>query len=236
MKARLLLSITLLLLGVALGEVFRPFQALQSHAQSCRTFSETGKQVCGRFLEYWTQNGGLAQQGLPLSNEFSEVSDLNGQTYTVQYFERAVFEKHPENARPFDVLLSQLGTFQFKRKYPSGDPSGGGQPQPTQPAGGAEMRWNGTTSVNTPPFNLQAGTYEATWKITLTSSTCFFGAALRQSNPTPGVLPKEIASGTHNAGSTKSGSTYLYNVPAGQHYLAVNASTGCTWEVTLTKR
>jgi hypothetical protein len=132
MKARLLYSASLLLVGLLLGEVFRPFQALQTYAQSCRTFSETGKQVCGRFLEYWTQNGGLAQQGLPLSNEFNEVSELNGLTYTVQYFERAVFEKHPENARPHDVLLSQLGTFQLKRKYPTGAPTSQPQQQPTQ--------------------------------------------------------------------------------------------------------
>jgi len=38
----------------------------------------------------------------------------------VQYFERAVFELHPENAgTPFEVLLSQLGTFQAKNKYQS---------------------------------------------------------------------------------------------------------------------
>jgi hypothetical protein len=59
----------------------------------------------------------LAQQGYPISDEFTEVSDLNGQPYTVQYFERAVFEDHPENQPPNDILLSQLGTFQHKAKY-----------------------------------------------------------------------------------------------------------------------
>lgn len=48
----------------------------------------------------------------------------------MQYFERAVFEKHPENAAPYDVLLSQLGTFQFKAKYSNGAP-GSAQPSPT---------------------------------------------------------------------------------------------------------
>lgn len=37
--------------------------------------------------------------------------------YTVQYFERAVFEYHPEKQVPFDVLLSQLGTFRYGQKY-----------------------------------------------------------------------------------------------------------------------
>src|SRR5207249_10231252 len=60
-------------------------------------FKETGKHLGGRFLEYWQKNGGLAQQGFPISEEFMEKSPLNGKTYKVQYFERAVFEWHPEN-------------------------------------------------------------------------------------------------------------------------------------------
>jgi acetyl esterase/lipase len=80
-------------------------------------FPETGKRVGGRFLEYWQRNGGLAQQGYPISDEFTEVSELDGKAYLVQYFERAVFEYHPENPPPNDVLLSQLGTFRFREKY-----------------------------------------------------------------------------------------------------------------------
>jgi hypothetical protein len=91
-------------------------------ASNCRTFSLTGKTVCGDFLTYWDTHGGLAQQGFPISGQFSEVSDVDGKTYTVQYFERAVFELHPENKPPFDVLLSLLGTRQLKQKYPNGAP------------------------------------------------------------------------------------------------------------------
>jgi hypothetical protein len=83
----------------------------------CRLFSETGRQVCGRFLEYWTQNGGLAQQGFPISATMQERSDTDGKNYTVQYFERAVFEMHPENQRPNDVLLSLLGVFEYNKRY-----------------------------------------------------------------------------------------------------------------------
>lgn len=116
---------TIVLVTLVFAELFHPLAALQSMAQSgCRTFAETGKTVCGKFLVYWDTHGGLAQQGFPLSNEFQEKSDLDGKTYTVQYFERAVFELHPENAgTQYEVLLSQLGTFQFRRKYPNGDPS-----------------------------------------------------------------------------------------------------------------
>jgi hypothetical protein len=85
-----------------------------------RLFPETGKHLGGRFLDYWNTRGGLAQQGYPISDEFTEVSALNGKPYTVQYFERAVFEYHPENAPPYDVLLSQLGT--FRRRAQSAPP------------------------------------------------------------------------------------------------------------------
>ncbi|MEO8288160.1 MAG: plastocyanin/azurin family copper-binding protein [Chloroflexota bacterium] len=87
-----------------------------------RTFTETGKTVSGRFLDYWTNHGGLAQQGFPISNEMQEKSDTDGKTYKVQYFERAVFELHPENKAPNDVLLSLLGNFLYKQKYASGAP------------------------------------------------------------------------------------------------------------------
>jgi branched-chain amino acid transport system substrate-binding protein len=93
----------------------------QSYAQGgSRTFPETGQTVKGRFLQYWDQNGGLPQQGYPISAEMQEKSDTDGKTYTTQYFERAVFELHPDNKQPFDVLLSLLGVFSFKRYHPNG--------------------------------------------------------------------------------------------------------------------
>ena len=89
----------------------------QANQANGRYFPETNHWVGGKFRSYWEQHGGLAQQGYPISEEFTEVSPLNGKPYTVQYFERAVFELHPENQAPFDVLLSQLGTFQHQQKY-----------------------------------------------------------------------------------------------------------------------
>ena len=98
-------------------------QQMPVHAQgTSRTFTETGKTVKGRFLEYWNTHGALAQQGFPISEEMQEKSDTDGKTYLVQYFERAVFEAHPENAAPNDVLLSLLGVFFYKQKYQNGAP------------------------------------------------------------------------------------------------------------------
>src|SRR4051812_11513181 len=80
-----------------------------SHAQvDVQYFPQTGKTISGRFSEYWKSHGGLDQQGYPISDMLSEKSDTDGKIYTVQYFERAVFEAHPENGTPNDVLLSLL--------------------------------------------------------------------------------------------------------------------------------
>ncbi len=123
MYRRLLANLVLVMVTVLVTIFLQPMSYLPSFAQpGCQTFKETGRTVCGSFLQYWQKNGGLAQQGFPTSNEFKEVSDLDGKTYTVQYFERAVFEAHPENKPPYDVLLSQLGTFRYKAKYGASQP------------------------------------------------------------------------------------------------------------------
>jgi hypothetical protein len=75
---------------------------------SARFFPETGHNLGGGFLVYWTANGGLPQFGYPITEEFAETLE-DGKSYTVQYFERARFEWHPENRPPYDVLLGQFG-------------------------------------------------------------------------------------------------------------------------------
>lgn len=111
-----------IMLAVALcSGLFEPVAPHYALAQSgCTTFRETGKTVCGRFLQYWQQHGGLAQQGFPISQEIQETNATDGKIYTVQYFERAVFEYHPENPAASNVLLSLLGVFLYSQKYPQG--------------------------------------------------------------------------------------------------------------------
>jgi len=124
MSKRILICVLAVILTGVLGGALQLSTSLNALAQQrveCLTFNETGKAVCGKFLVYWREHGGLPQHGYPISKEFVEISDLNSKPYTVQYFERAVIELHPENQPPYDVLLSQIGTFQFRRKYPKGD-------------------------------------------------------------------------------------------------------------------
>jgi hypothetical protein len=107
----------------------------------CRFFAETGHNVCGDIWQTWRANGlefdgrrgtseaeSLALFGLPLSDPHEETF-ADGRTYVVQWFERARFELHPENAPPYHVLLGLLGSSvqQRLRATPTSTPT----PTPT---------------------------------------------------------------------------------------------------------
>ncbi len=90
-------------------------------------FPETGKCMRGLFYGYWVENGGLYQQGFPLTDDFMETSPLDGKKYRVQYFERARFEYHSEKLNtPYVVELGLLAREQFEARYPKGRPAGTG--------------------------------------------------------------------------------------------------------------
>lgn len=91
--------------GNALDEAMQPADPLPG----CTFVEVTSHNLCGSFAEFWTVNGGLAIFGYPLTEEFI---DADGRT--VQYFERARFELHPENAgTPYEVLLGRIGAEQL---------------------------------------------------------------------------------------------------------------------------
>jgi protocatechuate 3,4-dioxygenase beta subunit len=77
------------------------------------TFTETGFTVSGEFWTAWQGGRAYADSlyinGLPISAARNEVSPTDGKTYLTQWFERARFELHPENAAPYRVLLGLLG-------------------------------------------------------------------------------------------------------------------------------
>ncbi len=95
-------------------------------AAGCYYFSETQHNVCNQqngvgFLNYWVTHGldfdgnssknyseSLALFGFPVTEPY-QYTDSAGQTYQVQWFERARFEWHPENSNPYKVLLGRLG-------------------------------------------------------------------------------------------------------------------------------
>ncbi len=87
-----------------------------------RTFPETGKTVSGIFLQYWNTHGGLSQQGYPISDEMT-LKSTDGKEYTTQFFERAVFELHPEFAdTQNEVLLKLVGQTFYDRHFGTAAP------------------------------------------------------------------------------------------------------------------
>jgi hypothetical protein len=70
-------------------------------------FEQTGHCIQGRIREFWEQNGGLRVFGFPTTPQQPEL--IEGRWITVQWFERHRLELHPENLRPYDVLLGRLG-------------------------------------------------------------------------------------------------------------------------------
>jgi subtilisin family serine protease len=84
------------------------FAAVPPPSDGASYFAETGHTLNGTFKAYWQRHGGLAIFGYPTSEPFVERGE-DGRDYTVQYFERHRFELHPENAAPYNVLLSRLG-------------------------------------------------------------------------------------------------------------------------------
>ncbi|MCZ7598351.1 MAG: N-acetylmuramoyl-L-alanine amidase [Gammaproteobacteria bacterium] len=92
-------------------EIVTYFLLPQPHA--LLFFPETGKTLGGGFRWYWENRGGLEIFGYPISDEMSE----DGRT--VQYFERAVFEYHPEQEPRWTVMLRRIGVESYARRYES---------------------------------------------------------------------------------------------------------------------
>jgi spore germination protein len=111
-------------LGLLNSNAFRALPSNTTSGAGCAYFAETGHTLCGRFHEYFRAHGlefddpgfsfreSLALFGYPISEPYTDPST----GLVVQYFERARFEAHPENAAPYDVLLGLLGTDAVRAK------------------------------------------------------------------------------------------------------------------------
>jgi hypothetical protein len=102
MKRRKLLKKTggLFVLAILVG-LLLPQQSLTQTAE--QYFEETGHWVSGAFLDYFNSQGGLEIFGYPITEPFVD------QGVSVQYFQKARMEWHPNNPDPYKVQLGLLG-------------------------------------------------------------------------------------------------------------------------------
>ena len=94
-------------------------RALPAAGPEVRYFDETGHNVGFAFRRFFETYGGLDRFGYPRTEELQEGG------WTVQYFQRARFEYHPEAAgTPFEVQLTLLGddATAGRRPFPAGAP------------------------------------------------------------------------------------------------------------------
>jgi hypothetical protein len=105
--------------GITTIDAFRPRTQTSPNSVTQRFFPETSHFVSGSFWSFWQSHGldfgdaGVSYResralfGLPLSEEYTDPET----GLITQYFERAVFEYHPEfKGTPFEMELRLLGT------------------------------------------------------------------------------------------------------------------------------
>ena len=73
---------------------------------ACKSFAETDKVVCYNFQEFFDNNGGVSQFGLPVTNY------IQGKP-THQYFQYAMLEYHPEYVNIPTIAVAKLGEKYF---------------------------------------------------------------------------------------------------------------------------
>ncbi|HEV7215282.1 MAG TPA: NBR1-Ig-like domain-containing protein, partial [Chloroflexota bacterium] len=103
-------QVQITLLGDTLTKDQQPFSKSASFTSSAQHayFPQTGHSVNFGFLQYFNARGGITVFGYPISEEL-QVGSTHGPT-TIQYFQRARFEYHPEFAgTPYAVELGLLG-------------------------------------------------------------------------------------------------------------------------------
>jgi len=90
------------------GRAFAPGTAGPSDAVH-QFFPQTNHTVSNAFLRFFSSHGGVDVLGYPISEEMPDVLG-DGAIHTVQYFQRARMEYHPELAgKSGEVSLGLLG-------------------------------------------------------------------------------------------------------------------------------
>ncbi|MBI9042959.1 MAG: hypothetical protein JEZ06_00660 [Anaerolineaceae bacterium] len=95
-------------LGTFFYSAGAPEMPIPDNIEGCRTFEETGKEVCYAFLQFYDKYAGGKYFGLPISN----MESRDGRN--VQYFENVRMEWRPENPSGERMVLTDLGQLYFE--------------------------------------------------------------------------------------------------------------------------
>ena len=184
----------------------------------CRVFAETGHAVCGAILKTWRANGlqidgkrgvtdgeSLALFGMPLSGLLTETLS-DGKQYQVQWFERARFELHPENAAPYDVLLGLLGN------EVGGEPSAAPVASNAQP--GAQFIPIKNRMVPNEEFTKAGSIQDFGWTLVWKINPIFAAGLNDGSAQLDATFPADLV-------QTHSKSAYLFNSDYERHFVSV---------------
>lgn len=105
--------------GTLMDDLIYPYRAGEDMPMSDYvTFSQTKHGVGGGFRAFFEHHGGVPIIGMPISEEMPDPLGgklPDGSVMTVQYFERARMEYHPEFSAPNDVLLTRFGAIAAKQ-------------------------------------------------------------------------------------------------------------------------
>ncbi|HEX8600637.1 MAG TPA: CAP domain-containing protein [Chloroflexia bacterium] len=178
--------------GVQFAKV-APFKSTRTRAY----FPATGHSLGGGFYTYWQQNGGLALFGLPLSEEFKE----NG--LTVQWFERARFEFHPELVGTGKAIqLSHLGSIAYSSQS------------------------NRTTSAPAPAASNAPTVQEAPASVSLTGAESYVLQAINEQRAAAGVAPVKLQATVTEVSRSRSNDMaarnyFSHTTPDGKQFLGM---------------
>lgn len=185
-------------------------------SRSSYHFKETNHTVAEPFLTYWHKNGEVRRFGYPISESFEERSPANGKPYTVQYFERAIMEYHPELPASDSVQLTALGSLRLKELYPNGAPMGASNALPSPTVNVAATQAAAATATEVAQEAIANATATAQTQAANATSTAEAKAAIAAAAAASKAADAtSTAEAQASADAQRKYNSYKYNAPPG---------------------
>ena len=174
---------------------------------------ETGHSLSGAFLTYWNNNGGVELFGYPISEPVAQ----NG--LTVQWFERARFEYHPELAKTGKtVQLTHLGKMAYEKASAA------------QAANNSQQR-----VAPAAPAPVQAQAVAAPAQVGLSSTENYLLMAINQQRSAAGLQPVQVDGPITTLARSRSNDMaernyFSHTTPEGKNFLPMMGESKITYK------